>query len=341
MGISIKGKGGGARVTIDGKPVIEKLDFKNKTRRMFTDVGYEQLEEKVQLLQINEDKFIVIINGFIYTFTYNTNNGSFSPLLKIGQNNFFTLTDLYSGYRENKFYLLESRKLEELVYKEGLSSFERTILDSFDSYTIKKFCLSEDKNTIYEIGGFGPTYDIYSLNKTTSLKTLICSFKTDETEYTTMDVLNIIFYKNKLYCFLNERRTIENNKYDIGVYEIDIEKSTATRLFGFIEKFNPEFDFYQGFVIQNTSIKNNDDIVFLGKGYNYKGDKYIIFRYIWNIKNNISQKNNEILGTIDDVKILKCFENKHYRMYLLYKTNDKLKTGIYLVEPIYIKTKEE
>ena len=95
MGISIKGKGGGARVTIDGKPVTEKMELKEEwiinhmTERSISE--YNSLTKK-------DDYFI-----------YNTNENRQSRIGKIsfeGYSEEFMVLNQYGSYGDSHMFTI-------------------------------------------------------------------------------------------------------------------------------------------------------------------------------------------------------------------------------------------
>lgn len=234
MGISIKGKGGGARVTIDGKPATEKLNLKKERifiSRMDSDTNYKIICPTM----INEYAYAYIYSTDYYNYE-NFNVSNFKDLSSTsygtgyssgGTSNRVDIKNLFPGNLVDTFYHIE---FQHILVENNITNAKKTEIRINHS---EREVLSDgtplDENYLFLL--YFDQYSngrksFYKYNKKNNSETLLLDKFTEKN----CDIVHK--HKDDIYCKIDK----DFVKYNLSTKQI-------TTLFNPIEKFNKSNSF--------------------------------------------------------------------------------------------------
>lgn len=308
MGISIKGKGGGARVTIDGKPATEKLNFKKveiEGSRMQDVYDYNVLK----IIKINKDTLAYAHSNDTYvTNTKYIKADTFSKEdlkiieLTIPVDVHCNVGDIFTGNEKNTLYHIETRYSERYLKEtkinfDNISTTQTELLNEDDNNRLDSG-IYLDENTLLLVYYRNAIPSLYRYNKINNSKTLLLSNIDSQNEH--LDFIGV--YKNNVYY---------ENKYKHHFCKYDIEKNEVTILFKPEEKFNkPNFS-------HSVSIDANNNNIFYF--YFFSGDDKKIIRIKYDLDTDKFESKEIECSFIDRYfSDLKVFESDSINCLLIY-----------------------
>lgn len=322
MGISIKGKGGGARVTIDGKPVNKKLTLSKEWVNLYKEVINQKLcPEPSNIVQLDENLFAFSLqrnNGpnkdDIYIFKYDNEKRNIkSCIIREFVSSYYFQSAISSGYKNKKMYSMTKYGTSESIFNGDFSnpSFTGTSISNVNFYSTfidrkytEKIYYSDDR------------FNLGVIDKVSGEKTEL-----GRVSLPTQNVSRNAFfgYDKKIYIACNK-----NGETNLICF--DINKKETTELFKFHEKFNINDDPY--FIISKSvdtdsiSILEDGKFVFSGVCAKYTTVEHeeiennYIFRYFGDIEKDMIKKeyfltNEEYISKIMNVNE-DFFVKNHY-----------------------------
>lgn len=217
MGISIKTTGGGARVTIDGKPVIEKLDFKK------VDIHIKPMGKKFEVITTGVEALLSVYSPLIKNnFISRKNNYGIHELWRLENGDYFK--KIAEGYinalleHEDCIYFLNQGKLYKYDIEKDVNTYLANINSDFENINVSGFINNEfytrgykyniEKNELTEI--IDSKLDSFFYN----LGFKFSSFQKGE---------KIIRYTNKeIKAFDGKYITILYSLEDLGLYDAKV-----------------------------------------------------------------------------------------------------------------------
>lgn len=337
----VRSSGGGEKVTIDGKPVTEKLELVKSFKRFSRQRSGNHFSASGRGFIINDYCFGVLLHSGNYP--------SFDSLhfFKIDKENGSIITPLvmadwdahdyprYSGFKNNTFFTSRSQFIRESIYtgdfiesRDAYSTVYSNNNAVSQSESIDFLLL--DKNNLQDIYFYTDVGNFYKTKRKTDKSTLIFS----------MDGRGCYFYGMGLYegdlyymlCQYNQRQTP-------CVYKLNIKEKTTTMLFDITKLFEIEpFTYiYDGFF----DINEKGEFSFAGKLYreNEKKNNFIYIKY--NLKTKSKEKLETNKYTYDELvalgydNISYIFNQNGYRIYSGTATDSDYTARVHIVEDAY------
>lgn len=308
MGISIKGKGGGARVTIDGEPITEKLNLKKVEIEgsIMQDVyDYNVLK----IVKINKDVFAYAYARSSYISETKCIEGITFSKEDLNIINFTIPTDenrvldIFTGNEDNTVYQIDKNNGERIYLKEtkinfdNISTIQTELFNENDNNRLDSG-IYLDENTLLLVYYKNAIPSLYRYNKKNNSKTLLLSNIDSQNEH--LDFIGV--YKNNVYY---------ENKYKHHFCKYDIEKNEVTILFKPEEKFNkPNFS-------HSVSIDANNNNIFYF--YFFSGNDKKIIRIKYDLETDKFESKEIECSFLDRYFLdLKVFESESINCLLIY-----------------------